>query len=60
MYMALSLEAGEHTIELTYEIPGVRYALVIMPGAFLLFMLLCIVSWIKKKRNNSFHKKPEE
>jgi uncharacterized membrane protein YfhO len=60
MYMALSLEAGEHTIELTYEIPGVRYALVIMPGAFLLFVLLCIVSWIKKKRKNSFHKKPEE
>ena len=50
MYMALPLEAGDHTIKLTFEIPGVKYALVIMPGAVVVLIVLCFISWLLKKR----------
>ena len=50
MYMAIPLEAGDHTVKLTFEIPGVKYALVIMPGAVVVFVVLCIISWLLKKR----------
>ena len=32
MYMALPLSAGEHSIRLTFAIPGVKYAMIIMPS----------------------------
>ena len=51
MYMALPLEAGAHTVELSFEIPGVKYALVIMPCAVVLFIILCFVTWLIKRRN---------
>lgn len=51
MYMALPLEAGTHTIELEYAIPGVKYALVIMPCAVVLFIILCLVTWLIKRKN---------
>lgn len=47
MYMALPLTAGEHSVELTFAIPGVKYALVIMPGAVLLFIVLCFIRRIR-------------
>lgn len=51
MYMALELEAGEHTVELTYEIPGIRYALVVTAAALVLFAaLLCAEAWKKKRQ----------
>ena len=49
MYMALPLTAGEHTIELTFAIPGVKYALVIMPSAVVLFIIVNIALYIRKK-----------
>lgn len=42
MYMALPLSAGDHQIELKFEIPGIKYALVIMPSAVVLFIVLSI------------------
>ncbi|MDY3250403.1 MAG: YfhO family protein, partial [Candidatus Choladocola sp.] len=56
MYMALPLSEGDHTIELTFEIPGMKYALVIMAGAVVLFIILCMMRWIrnrKKRKVNS-------
>ena len=50
MYMALPLTAGDHTVELTFAIPGVKYALVIMVAAVVLFIVLCIVTWIRKRK----------
>ncbi|MFR8549400.1 MAG: YfhO family protein, partial [Lachnospiraceae bacterium] len=50
MYMALPLSAGEHTIELTFEIPGVKYALVIMPSAVVLFIVLNVIFYMRKKK----------
>lgn len=50
MYMALPLSAGEHSIELEFAIPGVKYALVIMPASVVLFIVLCIVTHIRRKK----------
>lgn len=49
MYMAIPLTAGEHTIELEFAIPGVKYALVIMPSAVVLFIIVNIALYIRKK-----------
>jgi uncharacterized membrane protein YfhO len=48
MYMALPIEAGEHTIELKFEIPGVFTALWIMAGSAGMFVILCIADAIRK------------
>ena len=50
MYMALPLSAGEHSIRLTFAIPGVRYAMIIMPSAAGVFVLLLLVRWLRRKR----------
>ncbi len=50
MYMALPLTAGAHTVELTYAIPGAKYALVIMPCSVVLLIILCFASWLFRKR----------
>lgn len=50
MYMALPLEAGAHTIELNYAIPGAKYALVIMPCSVVLLVILCFVSFLRQRR----------
>lgn len=50
MYMALELEAGEHDIELTFEIPAVKYALAIMAGSVVLFTGLCLVTFIRRRK----------
>lgn len=47
MYMALQLSAGDHTIELTFEIPAVKYALAIMAGSVVLFTGLCLITFIR-------------
>lgn len=52
MYMALPLSGGEHTVELEFAIPGVSYALVIMPGAVVLFILLNVVQFMVKRKKN--------
>ncbi len=52
MYMALPLEAGEHTIQLEYEISGIRAAFMIMPSAAILFIILCLADWKRKKDKN--------
>lgn len=48
MYMAFPVEAGEHTIELKFEIPGVFTALWIMTGSAGMFVILCIADAIRK------------
>ena len=50
MYMALPLSAGEHSIRLTFAIPGVKYAMIIMPSAAGVFVLLLLVRWLRRKR----------
>lgn len=49
MYMALPLEAGDHTIELHYEIAGIRAAFMIMPSSVVLFLVLCILGRKRKQ-----------
>lgn len=49
MYMALPLEAGEHEIELRYEIPYIYTALWIMAGSLALFAVLLIVGAVRKR-----------
>lgn len=49
MYVALELDAGEHTIELNFEIPAVKYALAIMAASVVLFTGLCLVTFIRGK-----------
>ena len=54
MYMALPLEAGEHTVELEYEISGIRVAFAVMPSAAILFLGLCLIEWKRnRKRENN-------
>ena len=48
-YMALPLTAGEHTVELRFAIPGVKYALVIMAGAVVLFIVVCTASYLRRR-----------
>ena len=50
MYMALPLSAGGHSICLTFAIPGVKYAMIIMPSAAGVFVLLLLVRWLRRKR----------
>lgn len=50
MYMALPLSAGEHTVRLTFEIPAVKYALVIMPCSVVLFIGLLVLGHVRRKR----------
>ena len=50
MYMALPLSAGKHSIRLTFAIPGVKYAMIIMPSAAGVFVLLLLVRWLRRKR----------
>lgn len=57
MYMALPLSAGDHTVELHFEIPGVKYALVIMASSTGLFLLLCIVTFFGRKRKKKLKEK---
>ena len=49
MYMAIPLEAGDHTVELNYEIPGVFAALWIMAGSAAVFVLLSVVLAVRKR-----------
>ena len=60
MYIGIPLTAGEHTIELDFAIPGVKYALVIMPSAVVLFIVLWTVSVIRRKRKKSGGGKKEK
>ena len=60
MYMALPLSAGEHEISLEFEIPGVKYALIIMPSAFALFVVLLAVRRIRKLRAVKRQKQAKE
>lgn len=60
MYIGVPLTAGEHTVELEFAIPGVKYALVIMPSAAVLFIVLWIVSVIRRKKKASVKKDTEE
>ncbi|HIR76670.1 MAG TPA: YfhO family protein [Candidatus Choladousia intestinipullorum] len=52
MYMGIPLSEGEHTVELEFAIPGVQYALVIMPAAVVLFVLLNAVQHIVKRKRD--------
>ena len=60
MYMALPLSAGEHEISLEFEIPGVKYALIIMPSAFALFVVLLAVRRVRKLRAAKRQKQAKE
>lgn len=53
MYIGIPLTEGAHTIELDFAIPGVKYALVIMPSAVVLFIVLMSVSVIRRRRKKS-------
>ncbi len=50
MYMGIPLEAGEHTIRLEFEIPGVKAALVIMPASAVFFVALLVIRQFRKKK----------
>jgi uncharacterized membrane protein YfhO len=50
MYMALPISAGEHSVELTFAIPGVKYALVITPVSVVLWIVIVLASCIVRKR----------
>ncbi len=50
MYMALPVSVGEHTVELTFAIPGVKYALVITPVSVVLFIIIVLAGHIVRKR----------
>lgn len=50
MYMGLPLEAGEHEVRLEFEIPGVYLALKIMASAAGLFVVLLLVSFVRRKK----------
>ncbi len=60
MYMALPLSEGEHTVRLEFAIPGVKYALVIMPSAVVLFIVLCAAGSIRRKMSVKKQKKTSE
>ncbi len=49
MYMALELGPGEHTVELTYEIPGIRWAFAVTGAALALFLALLGAGRLRKK-----------
>ena len=55
MYMALPLSAGEHSIRLTFAIPGVKYAMILMPSAAGVFVLLLLARWLRHKRRVKDH-----
>lgn len=59
MYMALELDAGEHTVELTYEIPGIRYAFAVTGAAFVLFIVLLCAGRRRRKRRQLFCASPD-
>jgi uncharacterized membrane protein YfhO len=59
MYMALPITAGEHTIELTFAIPGVKYALVITPVSVVLLIIISLASWIIRKRKKKTDRSEE-
>ena len=60
MYMALPLTAGEHEISLEFEIPGVKYALIVMAAAFGLFAVLLFVRIVRKRKGLKRQKKAKE
>ena len=49
-YMALPLTAGDHTVELSFVMPGLKYAAVIIPGSVILFIIVCAASWLIKRK----------
>lgn len=48
MYMALPIEAGEHVVELKFEIPGVFTALWIMAVSAGSFIILILIDAVRK------------
>jgi hypothetical protein len=48
--MALSLGSGTHTIQLRYEIPGVKGALILMGVSTVVFLLLCYYTARRRRR----------
>lgn len=58
-YMAIPLTAGDHTVRLEFAIPGVKYALVIMPSAAILFAVLLIIGRARKHRERKKAEKDE-
>ena len=59
MYMALPLSAGEHEISLNLRFRA-KYALIIMPSAFALFVVLLAVRRIRKLRAVKRQKQAKE
>lgn len=49
MYMGLALEAGEHTIELSYRTPGLKSGLCISAAALTLWFLLFLLERKRRK-----------
>ena len=50
MYTGLEIEPGEHEIELRYEMPGVKYGIVVTALSVSIFVLIVIGSAIVRKR----------
>lgn len=50
MYMGIWLEPGEHTIELRYRMPGMRFGVCVSVAAFLIFIMGLV---IRRKRKNA-------
>lgn len=50
MYTGLEISPGEHDILLEYEMPGIKYGLVVTSFSILVFVIVVVYGKIKKKR----------
>ena len=52
-YMGLNLTAGDHQIELRYQLPGIRYAFLITGAAIAVFVLIILINLLRKRRDKN-------
>ena len=50
MYTGLELSPGEHTIELRFELPGVRYGMAVTAVSIVIFAVFLIADRIRRKK----------
>lgn len=49
-YMGLNLNAGDHHIELRYQLPGIRYAFLITGAGIAAFLLIILFNLVRRRR----------
>ena len=55
-YMGLNLKAGNHTIRLHYQLPGLKLAFLITGGGIGVFILIIIFNTVRKRKQRVSHK----